>query len=539
MALSCLAGVQALAQDSLDAFGSVPAERPVVAWPSGQVTATERRLGVPTFFWASPHHASRTPRAVGLSATEAARQHLLAHVALYRGSPPQWAAAEVAHVHDTGQGAVIVAFQQRVDGVRIFRDELKVVMDRELNLVALSGYLTPELKALGAFALTATSAVATAWQLETRQLAEPREPSRSVPDDGGYLRWEEPGRFARARPVWFALGDGLVPAYSIELESSAGSHAWVISAADGRPLFRKNLTASHSYFVWADPATKLPHPSPEGPAALPHPTGWVDGTIHGRVSQQLITLDHAGLSTGDPWLPPGAATLTGNNVRAYADLYYPDGYSPSRDLAGQASAPGVFQYTYDHARDASADDTQRQASLVHLFYVNNFLHDWLYDAGFDERAGNAQLDNFQRGGQERDELLAEGLDWSGCCNANMMTPADGRSPRMQMYRWLDQIPSRDSGLDTTIVAHEFGHLVSDRLIGNGTGIANHQGDALGEGWSDFLACLLLATADDTQVVNNATWGGAFPLGGYADGSPNSSTLGFAGTPSPSTSRRTR
>src|SRR5205823_1335245 len=68
-----------------------------------------------------------------------------------------------------------------------------------------------------------------------------------------------------------------------------------------------------------------------------------------------------------------------------------------------------------------------------LFYNVNFFHDWYYDVGFDERAGNAQRDNYGRGGAQNDALLAEAEDYSGRNNADMSTPSDGAHPRMQMY----------------------------------------------------------------------------------------------------------
>src|SRR3546814_8973348 len=59
-------------------------------------------------------------------------------------------------------------------------------------------------------------------------------------------------------------------------------------------------------------------------------------------------------------------------------------------------------------------------------------HDWWYDHGFDEQAGNAQTSNYGRGGVEGDAISAQGQDSSGRNNANMATPADGGSPTMQM-----------------------------------------------------------------------------------------------------------
>jgi hypothetical protein len=44
-------------------------------------------------------------------------------------------------------------------------------------------------------------------------------------------------------------------------------------------------------------------------------------------------------------------------------------------------------------------------------------------------------------------ILAEGQDYSGTNNANMSTPADGGSPRMQMYVWTSPTPDRDGDID--------------------------------------------------------------------------------------------
>jgi len=75
------------------------------------------------------------------------------------------------------------------------------------------------------------------------------------------------------------------------------------------------------------------------------------------------------------------------------------------------------------------------AATTNLFYLVNWLHDYWYDSGFDEVAGNAQAFNFGRGGVQSDAIRAEAQDSGGLNNANMSTPADGFAPRMQMYLW--------------------------------------------------------------------------------------------------------
>ena len=77
----------------------------------------------------------------------------------------------------------------------------------------------------------------------------------------------------------------------------------------------------------------------------------------------------------------------------------------------------------------------RAVAVQNLFYLNNVIHDTLYAHGFNEAAGNFQIDNFGNGGAGNDPVNAEAQDGSGTDNANFATPADGSSPRMQMYLW--------------------------------------------------------------------------------------------------------
>ena len=244
----------------------------------------------------------------------------------------------------------------------------------------------------------------------------------------------------------------------------------------------------------------------------PHPTGIPDGFQAAPVAERLVTLES--LPGRDPWLPPGATTTQGNNCVAYADLQAPDGLGGG-DVLGEISATDTFDYTYDHSQDAS-DATNLQNSLVGMFFHVNWLHDRWYDAGFDEAAGNAQADNFGRGGVGGDPILAEGNDFSGTDNANMSTPADGASPRMQMFEFLgpqpDQ-PTRTSNHEALITFHEMGHYITNRLVGNANGLTNQQGRAMGEGWGDFFAISMTSQPADDFV------GGVFPVGGWTDLTP--------------------
>ena len=631
-------------------------------------SSVEERLGLPTFVW--PALATSGVPVVSLNAKgkftgasssihslaeTTARGHIAHYAPLYGLRANELASVVLTNLHDLGHGPVIATFHQEIDGIEVFRDALRVIMNSKGELVALSGYVAGSdagapLGASPAFAIDASSAIAAALDdLGSTDLAQP----------------------ARVKKVYFHLPDRFEPAYYIEVSAASSDSAdsddysYVISATDRRVLFRNNLTAddSYSYRVWADPSgAHLPFDGPQGSNGSPHPTGIPDGYQAPLVPQNLITLEHGPISTNDPWLPPSAFFLTGNNVEAYADLQSPDGFTPaSADFRGAASIPGLaFDYTYDFAQ-LPTTETNRLAALTDLFYVNNFFHDWYYDSGFDEAAGNAQASNYGRGGFENDSIKAEGQDFNGRNNANMSTPADGGRPRMQMFLfdrpaqrsvstsvpvsaaysagtavfgpasfdtpadivwvddgvtstgsihdgcqfpWLSNVSGKialidrggpcasgfvtkarnaqasgavgviianiatsvsptvppgmagtaadvtigvlslnladgdtlrtqanagtvtgrivrettrdnDGTIDNQIIAHEWAHYLSNRLVGNANGLTNNQGRGMGEGWSDFNALLMtVKEGDDSIAASNANFNGVYGLAGY-------------------------
>ena len=663
---------------------------------SGRDMQVDERLGVPTFLWAGkPGTATPWDGRGTQGPAAAARRHLGVYGKLWDLKPEDVAAAKVSEVHDEGGGAVITKFKQEVGGVEVFRDELTVVMDRQLRVVAMSGYIPPaDMGASARFSLSAPDAVARALSDfgDVAIAAEAVAPDAAVnaarAQDGGKYTYynlasgDGSVRLAqpmRAKPVLFHLPEGLEAAYYVEIDGQtageegpdSANFAYVVSATDGRLLFRHDLTVadSFSYRVWADTTgLNAPFDGPNGNDADPHPTGVPDGFQPPFVSPNLVTLQNGPISTNDPWLPEGATVTTGNNVDAYVDLVAPDGFTAAGDFRATTTAPGVFDRTYNTALAPSASADQRMASITQLFYINNWLHDWFYDAGFNEAAGNAQTDNYGRGGIGGDSIRAEAQDFSGTNNANMNTPADGGRPRMQMYVfsgagpflqgnapaslagffpvataagfgaqtftttadvvWVDDgVPGaggsihdgcetpfanaaavsgkiafidrggpcaggfaqkfqnavangaigvlianistsvnpgvapgmggtsavgptvgalslnfasgeafraqftagttvnvtmsrpnalqRDGTIDTQIVSHEWGHYLTNRLIGNASGLSNQQGGGMGEGWGDFTALLLTVRPEDTLNPTNANFNGVYSMAGYA------------------------
>src|SRR4029079_17221076 len=120
--------------------------------------------------------------------------------------------------------------------------------------------------------------------------------------------------------------------------------------------------------------------------------------------------------------------------------------------------------------------------------------DYSYQLGFTESAGNFQTNNFGRGGTGNDSVRAEAQDGSGDNNANFGTPPEGQRPRMQMFLFTrgtaDLNDDRDASFDGDVVLHEYGHGISNRLVGgpaNTSCWGGTQAGAMGEGWSDYWA----------------------------------------------------
>jgi len=63
------------------------------------------------------------------------------------------------------------------------------------------------------------------------------------------------------------------------------------------------------------------------------------------------------------------------------------------------------------------------------------------------------------------------------------------------------VPLRDSDFDNGVIAHEYTHGISNRLTGGPATVAClNNVEQMGEGWSDFMALVLTATASDTATT---------------------------------------
>jgi hypothetical protein len=338
---SCLVAlpVAAWTLPEFDAFAALPPARRALARPAeevgrpGMAVHVEERLGVPTFL--RPANAGERGRAAllrkNVGAESAARAHLLDLAPLWGLSEEDVLFAPLQHVHDLGRGPIIVQLRQEAFGVPVFRDEIRVAMDRSYEPVAIAGYL-PSVAGLSrpVFALSAADALSRAGADFGIAGLTPADVENLGPAPGGFVRLAfAAGRRgllatpARARKVLFHLPGRLEPAWYVEVDAVDGAssdlYAYVFSAADGSLLYRHRLVASDgfSYRVWAETTgLKMPLNGPQGRGGDPYPGSTPDRYQALFVPPSLVTLSSGPISTNDPWLPAGATETNGNNVDA-------------------------------------------------------------------------------------------------------------------------------------------------------------------------------------------------------------------------------
>ena len=420
--------------------------------------------GHPRFFMGSTFAQPRLPST--MDGEQAARLQLMRHARVLGLSDQAVQQTQLTTAHGLSAGASVLQFTQRAHGMEIFGGRASVVLDANKHMVSMANHLSPAANAPGKsqpFASTPEHAVAAAYTLQTGLAL----PAAAVSAGAMHGEWQDfrvstQGSAPRvvevaARRVLFPEGQKLTPAYHVELllraakgDATNQGAGFVVAASDQRALFRASLTASDTfhYRVFAD-ARGVPLDGPLNDAT-PHPTGVPDKVAPAAATPVLVSVEGYNRNPDgrpDPWLAPADTYTFGNNTRAYSDrnqyaddagITHLDGFNEGQDLRAELTSANTFDRSYDTNRGPDADADQIKAAITQIFYTTNWLHDFWYDSGFDERSKNAQQSNYGRGGAEGDPLKAEAQDSanSGISNnANMSTFSDGRSPRMQMYVW--------------------------------------------------------------------------------------------------------
>ncbi|HWS26902.1 MAG TPA: M36 family metallopeptidase [Xanthomonadales bacterium] len=271
---------------------------------------------------------------------------------------------------------------------------------------------------------------------------------------------------------------------------------FTVDAETGKIWTRISWVADADYKVYP-----LAVESPQHTAPLPPADGRVTLTNPQTPASPFGWHDTNGVAG------PEFTTTQGNNVHAYTDTDANDtpdaGSSPDCSAALNCVTP--LDLTL-------APSSYRPAAVTNLFYFNNVMHDIAYPFGFDEEGGNFQASNYGNPGLGNDSVQAEAQDGEGTNNANFGTPPDGQRPRMQMFVWTGVTPNRDGDFDNGIIAHEYGHGISNRLVGgpsNTSCLANTQRP--GEGLSDWWA-MYYTQPNDTSSAARLRGIGTYALG---------------------------
>jgi large repetitive protein len=431
-----------------------PPPQPTKPQPDSDLTAV--RLGV-TIDARAANGAPRLIRAIvprtaaaGMTADQAARDHLTALQPLWLPTQ-QPAQLTTRAVQKLRNGASMVRLQQRIDGLVVHQGELRVLVQPNGALAAVSGTVLPN-TGRATFRSTPSNALDRALDtLYGGARTRPAITEAAAQDGATMLSVAATPEFtiqaARAKRELLPDGDRMESIYSVEvfaekrnidqrMEFSARRY---LIADDGRVLRDVNLIASDA-FVYRALAETTGNRTPFDGAFesfAPHPTGVPDNSLPAFGPYNLV-VQEAFNGPRDPWLGNSATTTSGNNVDAFADLAAPIGVFGPGDIRPEVRAGRTLNFRYNFAAEPLATPDQSKAAAVNVFYMTNWMHDWYYDSGFTEATGNAQLDNFGRGGVGGDPLVALAqADAIGGSrdNALMATPEDGLSPTMFMFLW--------------------------------------------------------------------------------------------------------
>ncbi len=366
-------------------------------------------------------------------------------------------------------GLSFLHFNQSANGIDVYQGRVKVALNAAGQVIqAGAGELIPQLRITAKPALSAQEAVLAAF--ESLGIDPPSELEPLPSREARQAAFRNPAGERRA-PILAELS--ILPmtpsaarlAYRIFLETEAvGAYEILIDARDGRLLIRRSLT--HTM----------------GQARV-----WKKSPIAG--DRELVAFP-AG------WLTPDGVVTTGNNVDAYLSrtaVGGPDAEPvPDIENGRASSASQIFDFPAAEGSTGADPRDFRAAAVTNLFYLINAAHDYFYDLGFTEQAGNFQTDNFDLGGKENDAIRAEAQ--MEINNAFFVSLPDGLPGLIGMGIFRqgteEQEDDRDSSYSAQIVFHEYAHGVTTRIVGgpsSSTCLNGTQSAGLGEGWSDYFS----------------------------------------------------
>ncbi|HUR96570.1 MAG TPA: M36 family metallopeptidase, partial [Pyrinomonadaceae bacterium] len=408
--------------------------------------------------------------------------------------------------------------EQLINGIPVFRGEVKAGFTKEGRLVRVINNLAPGLdyESLSTDFHNPADAVTKAAAHINHELKPSDVSKNDAASTDNVVVFGQGDWATTAEKMYFPTEPGVaVPAWRVLIWQPVNAYYVIVDAASGVVLWHKNLgddqTQSATYQVYANPTAFInvadnPAPLSPGPSI---PSAGTQGTVIARSSVTRIGNEAPFGFNNNGWITDGANVTDGNALEAGIDRDGVNGVD-----ATQVGTPNrTFTSTWNPApgNPGPGDDPltaqAQRGAVIQMFYTMNWYHDELYRLGFTEQARNFQGSNFGRGGVENDRISGEGQDSSGTNNANFNTAADGARGRMQMYVWTGPTPDYDGTGDAEVIIHEVTHGTSNRLHGNATGLGG-QGGMMGEGWGDWYGISMLS--EPTDPIN-----GAYTTGGYA------------------------
>jgi len=320
--------------------------------------------------------------------------------------------------------------------------------------------------------------------------------------------------------VYFNENGEMIPSTHVQVFDGMFTSTLVVEQSSYRVLLNRDETShahdnhnheaeeiGFSYPIFDVPEAKFQYWKDGSPApASPHPTGIPDGFQANYVNDDVVW-NTSSVASPMGWLNLSDPSKTiGNNIIAETEgvnnTLFNDG--PVSGTLVNSNNPYVRFEPY-YRLDGnwnSSNFLTLQAAAVNTFAHGNLLHDWYYGLGFQEEDGNFQTSNLSRGGNGNDAMKITSV-FSHTLSNNAFysgTEIDGTPGSITMLRFRSSLDGNDrhSGFDSRILAHEYQHGVTRRLVGS---ISLDQSLSLNEGWSDFTA--FMYTLDSTDNLREA------------------------------------
>lgn len=414
-------------------------------------------------------------------------------------------------VVSTPTGAHRVYLRQTHGGIPVFNGQLHFNFNRDGRLISVNNAFFPNLAQATPAALPSFDALR-ALNFATDHLGVQIESAPQVLQaaDGvqqrTLVRWDAMSyEDIEAQLMWLPVKQGQVQlVWNFQFFTPDRTHMYDfnVDAHSGDVWTRFDWVDDASYRVFQQPVESPNH------STMPPPA---DGRM-------LIVDPQNAIASPLGWHDNGTTSFTtheGNNVHAFDDL---DGNNQPPAVEPDCGAGLLCDFDDPIVFGTDQPTTYTSASVTNLFYWANVIHDIQYQYGFDEAAGNFQTNNFSNGGLGNDEVTAFAQKSGSPCpnNAFFGTPADGSSPSMIMCLFTASNPQRDFSFDNGVVIHEYGHGISNRLVGGPSNVnclSNPQQP--GEGLSDWWSLAYTGEVGDqgTDVRGAGTYILGQPLGG--------------------------